>query len=221
MGRTKRSRIRVGIEEDDRWQPPVTAAAAAAAAAVTDARPKHRQHDAAACPAAGTEDGSALKRRKASPGEEADEGKRGVLAVFLDIDGVLLLFGGPDKDGGEEPDGTFCPRALAALNSILVACPRAELVLSSTWRCAGGQPAVIAEFQRWAAAAAATAGQEREPQKQQQRGGAAAGGRFPLGKVASFEHITDPAQHDFRQWEIASWLQVRCQVSAPALCIRG
>ena len=102
-------------------------------------------------------------------------------AVFLDIDGVLLPFGG---GSGGHKDGSFSPTALGALATILEACPRAELVLSSTWRCAGGQPAVISEFQAYAAA-------HDSP---------------TLAAIKEFTHTTSLTQHDHRQWEVASWL---------------
>lgn len=119
------------------------------------------------------------KKKKQAKAPSAEQGAAFPLqAVFLDIDGVLLPF------GGAEQQTNFATTALHALSTILEACPRAELVLSSTWRCAGGQPAVIAEFEAYAT----------------KHGG-------PLGNVTHFRHTTSLTQHDHRQWEVATWLE--------------
>ena len=94
-------------------------------------------------------------------------------AVFLDIDGVLLPFGG-DKPYDSEH---FCETALQALSDILAACPEAELVLSSTWRCGGGDICAIAEFAAFAS---------KHPGS-------------PLGGVKEFKYTTSLAQYDHRQ----------------------
>ena len=97
--------------------------------------------------------------------------------LFLDIDGVLLPFGSEKNN----PDQHFPKSTLHAFNRILKEVPRVQLVLSSTWRCGGGQRAIIAEF--------------------------AQSNLFPLSTVTEFLYTTDVNQHDFRQWEIADWIQ--------------
>ena len=78
--------------------------------------------------------------------------------VFLDIDGVLLPFGsgsqageaGATQDPAECTDGRFPDSCLAALARILRE-TGAKVVLSSTWRCAGGSEAVLEQFRDYAA----------------------------------------------------------------------
>lgn len=123
-------------------------------------------------------------------------------AVFLDIDGVLLPFGDPpfgtdaiesSHDECEEGKGRFTERSLKALAKILSE-TGAEVVLSSTWRCAGGADAIIEEFRRFAS-------------RQRKREGHSH--VCPLGAIAEkgeFEYTTDPNMHSHRQWEIAAWI---------------
>jgi hypothetical protein len=113
-------------------------------------------------------------------------------AVFLDIDGVMLPFGSGCDDESGRP-GRFPDRCLKALDRVLIE-TGAEIVLSSTWRCAGGATAVLDEF---AAFAERERGRGRE-------------GQSALGAVADegqFRHITDPEMHLHRQWEIANWIE--------------
>jgi hypothetical protein len=53
-----------------------------------------------------------------------------VNAIFLDIDGVMLPFGGVDDNAGN----SFPRSCLSALNNILQSVPNTVVVLSSTWR---------------------------------------------------------------------------------------
>lgn len=114
--------------------------------------------------------------------------------LFLDIDGVLLPFGG---NGGESSglssnccficDGCLFPnRNLSALTQILEAFPTISIVLSSTWRV---QPKfrqqIIDSFRAYAYL----------------YGG-------PLLETDLYD-ITDPGMHTERQHEIYSWLQSR------------
>ena len=101
--------------------------------------------------------------------------------VFLDVDGVLLPFG--DGAAAGPADGGFPDAPLAALSAILEA-TGATIVLSSTWRCA---PEAIAELTSAFFFYACTHG-------------------GPLGNIASFAHLTNPAAHSTRQAEIAEWL---------------
>ena len=114
-------------------------------------------------------------------------------AVFLDVDGVLLPFGDPgeaeeqEEHACERGKGRFPDRCLKVLSKILSQ-TGAVVVLSSTWRCAGGSEAIIEEFRQFSL---------RE------------NARCPLGIIAEkgdFEYITDPNMHSHRQWEIAAWL---------------
>ena len=126
-------------------------------------------------------------------------------AVFLDVDGVLLPFGeGPApgtqtecaQDASKGAIGgevAKIPHAsLAALARILRE-TGAQVVLSSTWRCAGGAEALVEAFREFARL-------QHE---------ALAGPTCPLGAIAEtgFVHTTDPGMHSHRQWEIAAWLE--------------
>ena len=106
-------------------------------------------------------------------------------AVFLDIDGVLLPFGGDASLSSAAGETRFPDECLSALSSILDA-TGAVLVLSSTWRCSSSAVKdILRNFQRYAAA----------------HGG-------PLGDyVDGFDHTTCLAKHDVRQWEIIDWLR--------------
>uniref|UniRef100_A0A7S1C1Y3 FCP1 homology domain-containing protein n=1 Tax=Corethron hystrix TaxID=216773 RepID=A0A7S1C1Y3_9STRA len=100
--------------------------------------------------------------------------------IFLDIDGVMLPFG----SGREACDGTFSDVALAALSRILEE-TGAEICLSSTWRCAGGQREILRQFGEYG---------RRRPS--------------PLTKIAAhgFKHTTSLTNHTFRQHEIYAWV---------------
>ena len=132
------------------------------------------------------------------------EGKR-MRAVFLDVDGVLLPFGegpapGTQTEGAQDAskgaiggEVAKIPHAsLAALARILRE-TGAQVVLSSTWRCAGGAEALVEAFREFARL-------QHE---------ALAGPTCPLGAIAEtgFVHTTDPGMHSHRQWEIAAWLE--------------
>ena len=113
-------------------------------------------------------------------------------ALFLDIDGVLLPFGEGSEDvllqDHSNSDVRFSLDALDALSSILEADPEIEIVLSSTWRCAGGDQAAFAAFDAYV--------QSHNPSS-------------PLAAFAArgtFAHTTCPLNHSHRQWEIAEWL---------------
>mmetsp|Transcript_9939 Transcript_9939/g.24253 ORF Transcript_9939/g.24253 Transcript_9939/m.24253 type:complete len:208 (-) Transcript_9939:11-634(-) len=99
--------------------------------------------------------------------------------VFLDVDGVLLPFG----EGVKHTAGKFTPHSLDALEGIL-AHSKATVVLSSTWRCAGGDAAILEQFA------------EREEGSI----------LYEFGRKGEFEHMTDPEVHTFRQHEIGEWL---------------
>tara|TARA_B110000208_G_scaffold161145_1_gene196665 strand:+ start:83 stop:592 length:510 start_codon:yes stop_codon:yes gene_type:complete len=106
-----------------------------------------------------------------------------MIAIFLDIDGVLLPFGA--AEGGRASTAekrTFRPEALNALATILREIDGATLVLSSTWRCGGGAEEVLRQFQAW-------------------------GGGGALGAMSHFEHTTSLTMHSHRAWEIAAWLK--------------
>ena len=115
--------------------------------------------------------------------------RQGMKAVFLDIDGVMLPFG--CEPGDESAPGRFPYRCLQALDRILSETD-AELVLSSTWRCAGGASAILEQFSTFSA-------REEGTGRQSALEGVAARGMF--------EHMTDPAMHSHRQWEIAHWIE--------------
>ena len=104
--------------------------------------------------------------------------------LFLDIDGVLLPFGGTsDTEGRFERKGyEFSGQCMHALAVVLDAVPDTIVCLSSTWRCGGGQEAIINQFRSF-------------------------GGT--LAKIDCFLHTTSLTQHDHRQWEIAVWLEKR------------
>ena len=104
--------------------------------------------------------------------------------LFLDIDGVLLPFGGSRNGDGENRERKgyhFSGQCMHALGVVLDAVPETLVCLSSTWRCGGGQKAIVEEFQRF-------------------------GGT--LANVRSFTYTTSLTQHDHRQWEIAMWLEL-------------
>ena len=106
----------------------------------------------------------------------------GLSVLFLDIDGVLLPFGGAAKPRSPQSSpGRFSPDAMAALERIMKL-TGATIVLSSTWRCGGGDAEVLDEFHAW-----------RE-------------GTSVLGAIDHFEYTTSLTEHTHRAWEIASWL---------------
>eukprot|EP00946_MAST-07B_sp_MAST-7B-sp1_P001950 g1950.t1 len=113
------------------------------------------------------------------------DGQAGVPVIFLDVDGVLLPFGGADAAAAGAGSTRFCPQALHALSTILTEVPTAVICLSSTWRCNGGQGAIIEQFQSCRFSGAPS----------------------PLAGISAFQHTTSIVQHDHRQWEIANWLE--------------
>ena len=109
--------------------------------------------------------------------------------LFLDIDGVLLPFGGEHAaDYHSTSIVRFSEESMDALSEILEAVPDVEIVLSSTWRCAGGDQAVLSAFANYV--------RDRNP-----RSRVAA-----LVERGAFSYTTCPHTHSYRQWEIAEWL---------------
>ena len=97
--------------------------------------------------------------------------------LFLDIDGVLLPFGNSKSSSTQFPKST-----LHAFNHILSSVSKVEIVLSSTWRCGGGQTPILKQF--------------------------LASNLSPLSSfMTEFQYTTDLNQHDHRQWEINNWLK--------------
>ena len=97
--------------------------------------------------------------------------------LFLDIDGVLLPFGNSKSSSTQFPKST-----LHAFNHILSSVSKVEIVLSSTWRCGGGQTPILEQF--------------------------LASNLSPLSSfMTEFQYTTDLNQHDHRQWEINNWLK--------------
>ena len=113
---------------------------------------------------------------------------RHLRVLFLDIDGVMLPFGDQLPPVMASPNG-FGIEAMHSLSAILDACADVVLVLSSTWRCAGGEKDVIAEFAFYTL--------HYNPASR-------LGGIVELG---SFLFTTDKLMHTHRQWEIAAWLK--------------
>ena len=112
-------------------------------------------------------------------------GKSGLDVLFLDMDGVLLPFGGEEnvKLPGR---GLFPDCTLHALSLILVEQPTVVLVLSSTWRVKEAYCSEIVEnFRAY---------------------GRLHGG--PLADVEKFHDVTDISNHTERQWEIQEWLSL-------------
>jgi hypothetical protein len=101
--------------------------------------------------------------------------------IFLDIDGVLLPFGGDRTKKEESCSGLFPDRTLAILNAILKHTD-AVVVLSSTWR-------VRAEFRQQILQAFAYYNETFD-------------GSLPK----DFHDVTDIENHSERQWEIRDWL---------------
>ena len=116
--------------------------------------------------------------------------------IFLDIDGVLLPFGGsahPAASCGR----LFPNQTLAAFSIVLEAFPDAGIVLSSTWR-------VKEDFQR-------------EILDTFQSYGYEFGG--PLMDIKDFYGITDPNLHTERQHEIYAWLQAHNDEISAWICL--
>lgn len=105
--------------------------------------------------------------------------------IFLDIDGVLLPFGGDLKCCSREKScsGLFPDRTLEALSRI-VAETGAKVVLSSTWRA---RRDFIQDIIRAFRAYSETFG-------------------GPLGSITDFHSLTSLENHSERQWEIHDWL---------------
>lgn len=114
----------------------------------------------------------------------------GLNVLFLDMDGVLLPFGGSEQEGSS--NRLFPDRTLAALTQILVEIPSLVLVLSSTWR-------VREEFCKEILDSFHAYGE--------QHGG-------PLATIEDFYDITDIHNHSERQWEIHAWLSTQTNVQA-------
>ena len=114
----------------------------------------------------------------------------GLNVLFLDMDGVLLPFGGGEHEGS--PDRLFPDQTLAALTQILVEIPSLVLVLSSTWRVQEKYcKAILDSFHAYG----------------EQYGG-------PLAMMEDFYDITDIHNHSERQWEIHAWLSTQTNVQA-------
>lgn len=112
--------------------------------------------------------------------------------LFLDMDGVLLPFGGDGYEKNQSSNRLFPDETLAALSQILSGVPGLVLVLSSTWRvrqefC----DEIIMSFHSYG----------------KQHGG-------PLATVEDFYDVTDIHDHSERQWEIHAWLSAQPNVRA-------
>ena len=118
--------------------------------------------------------------------------------IFLDIDGVLLPFGGDIFDGKKEKScsGLFPDRTLQALSEI---CRQPEttisLVLSSTWRV---QPQfcqqILQAFQTY-------------------------NDCFQGSLPSNFYDLTNTENHSERQWEIHEWLVGQEQIVESWVCL--
>lgn len=122
-----------------------------------------------------------------------------MIVIFLDIDGVLLPFGGEDRDettastcGAHFPDDT-----MAAFSHILSAYPTAKIVLSSTWRVGLAERQII--LQSFKAYGCKFGGPLRVHEQQ---------------FCHDFFDVTDPLFHYERQHEIFKWLHENQQHSA-------
>lgn len=121
----------------------------------------------------------------------------GLNVLFLDMDGVLLPFGG-DRHGKNQSllynttSRLFPDEPLAALSQILSEVPSLVLVLSSTWR-------VRQEFRNEIIESFHSYGR--------QHGG-------PLATIEDFYDVTDIHNHSERQWEIHAWLSAQPNIRA-------
>ena len=138
--------------------------------------------------------GTASDRRGCPPEDKGAAGScagggTSMRAIFLDVDGVLLPFG---EQAAANSEGNFTPESLEALREIIRGSgENTKIVLSSTWRCAGGAIAALEQFTRFST-----------------------GPDDPLACIArdgEFWSTTCPQTHLHRQWEIAKWLEVRSQ----------
>jgi hypothetical protein len=102
--------------------------------------------------------------------------------IFLDIDGVLLPFGGDSSDGNSNHDDhkLFPRQCVDALRRILDHAVGAKLVLSSTWRM---RPDFIQDILNCL-------------------------NEYDV-HISQFYDTTSLAIHSLRQWEIADWILTR------------
>lgn len=101
------------------------------------------------------------------------------IIIFLDIDGVLRPFSYEDENNRVFPQST-----LDALAHVLEQLPRAQLVLSSTWRVQDSFiDTILRDFRAYGGVLERT----------------------------DFFDVTDPALHSERQYEIYEWLERHCQ----------
>lgn len=134
-----------------------------------------------------TSKANSRSRKKRKSNSSRSRPRKTNVFIYLDIDGVLVPFGGTDDDddtSAAQRDGCvrFQESSLAALASILKAFPCAQIVLSSTWRCdPTAVRLILSEFKR--------------------------SGYTTLAAITQLKLTTDPARHDIRQHEIVRHVQ--------------
>mmetsp|Transcript_8083 Transcript_8083/g.12363 ORF Transcript_8083/g.12363 Transcript_8083/m.12363 type:complete len:177 (-) Transcript_8083:248-778(-) len=117
--------------------------------------------------------------------------KAGLTIIFLDIDGVLLPFGGERSTSEISCSGLFPDRTIEAFNAILKECPSSLIVLSSTWR-------VSQEFCQQILQAFRDYAKTND-------------GEF---LPTQFYDVTNINNHSERQWEIHDWLSSSQNIEA-------
>jgi hypothetical protein len=122
--------------------------------------------------------------------QRRQRGRRRLVIIFLDIDGVLLPFPESKDSSIDNNDRLFPNSTLRALNRIVRAFENNDddiidakvgIVLSSTWRVRGTLiREILDDFKAF--------------------------GKGPIAQMESFYDVTDPNLHSERQYEIYSWL---------------